>query len=85
MRSKKTIAFKWRHFHWEVISMCRWYCKYGISYRDLDERIEAININRGLLPIRITATQKETSALREFKEQLKTLKEDMAFVISMAL
>jgi hypothetical protein len=47
--------------------------------------LEAININRGPLPIRITATQKETSTLREFKEQLKTLKEDMAPVISIAL
>jgi transposase-like protein len=30
--------FKWRHFHGEVILQCvRWYCKYGISYRDLEE------------------------------------------------
>ena len=30
--------FKWRHFHGEVIMQCvRWYCKYGISYRDLEE------------------------------------------------
>jgi transposase-like protein len=38
MRSTKPIAFKWRHFHGEVILQCvRWYCKYGISYRDLEE------------------------------------------------
>lgn len=31
-------AFKWRHFGGEVIFQCvRWYCKYGISYRDLEE------------------------------------------------
>jgi len=30
--------FKWRHFHSEVIMQCvRWYCKYGIRYRDLEE------------------------------------------------
>ncbi len=30
--------FKWRHFHGEMITQCvRWYCKYGISYRDLEE------------------------------------------------
>ena len=30
--------FKWRHFHGEVIMLCvRWYCKYGVSYRDLEE------------------------------------------------
>ncbi|WP_058533931.1 IS6 family transposase [Legionella saoudiensis] len=38
MRSTKPTAFKWRHFHGEVILQCvRWYCKYGISYRDLEE------------------------------------------------
>ena len=30
--------FKWRHYHGEIILGCvRWYCKYGISYRDLEE------------------------------------------------
>ena len=30
--------FKWRHFSGEIILQCvRWYCKYGISYRDLEE------------------------------------------------
>src|SRR5512147_2781413 len=30
--------FKWRHFAGEVILLCvRWYCRYGISYRDLEE------------------------------------------------
>jgi IS6 family transposase len=30
--------FKWRHFSGEIILLCvRWYCKYGISYRDLEE------------------------------------------------
>jgi transposase, IS6 family len=30
--------FKWRHFAGELILLCvRWYCKYGISYRDLEE------------------------------------------------
>lgn len=31
-------AFKWRHFQGDVILQCvRWYCKYGISYRNLEE------------------------------------------------
>ena len=31
-------VFKWRHFAPDVILWCvRWYCKYGISYRDLEE------------------------------------------------
>ncbi len=30
--------FKWRHFQGEIIlGAVRWYCKYGISYRDLEE------------------------------------------------
>lgn len=30
--------FKWKHFRGEMILGCvRWYCKYGISYRDLEE------------------------------------------------
>jgi transposase, IS6 family len=30
--------FKWKHFQGEIILGCvRWYCKYGISYRDLEE------------------------------------------------
>lgn len=38
MSSSRPIDFKWRHFHQEIILQCvRWYCKYGISYRDLEE------------------------------------------------
>jgi transposase-like protein len=30
--------FKWRHFEGEVILWAvRWYCRYGISYRDLEQ------------------------------------------------
>jgi len=30
--------FKWRHFEHDIIIWAiRWYCKYGISYRDLEE------------------------------------------------
>ena len=37
--------FKWRHFRGEMILSCvRWYCKYGISYRDLAEMM----LERGL-------------------------------------
>ncbi|WP_131756928.1 IS6 family transposase, partial [Fluoribacter gormanii] len=42
MRSTKPIAFKWRHVQGELILQCvRWYCKYGISYRDLEEMMSA--------------------------------------------
>ena len=37
--------FKWKHFRGEIILGCvRWYCKYGISYRDLVEMM----IERGV-------------------------------------
>jgi IS6 family transposase len=33
-------AFKWRHFAGQVILWAvRWYCRYGISYRDLEEML----------------------------------------------
>lgn len=33
--------FKWRHYRGEIILGCvRWYCKYGISYRDLEEMMQ---------------------------------------------
>jgi transposase-like protein len=36
-------VFKRRRFPAEIILLCvRWYCKYGISYRDL----ESPNLNR---------------------------------------
>jgi len=30
--------FKWRHFEGEIILWAvRWYCRYGVSYRDLEQ------------------------------------------------
>jgi IS6 family transposase len=37
--------FKWRHFHSEIILLCvRWYLRYALSYRDLEEMM----LERGL-------------------------------------
>ncbi len=37
--------FKWRHFAPDIILLCvRWYCRYQLSYRDVEE----INRERGL-------------------------------------
>ncbi len=34
-------GFKWRHFRGEIILWAvRWYCRYGVSYRDLEEMLE---------------------------------------------
>jgi len=36
--SERDNPFKWRHYEGEIILGCvRWYCKYGISYRELEE------------------------------------------------
>ena len=33
-------AFKWRHFEGEIVLWAvRWYCRYGVSYRDLEEML----------------------------------------------
>jgi len=38
MTSKQPSDFKWHHCQGEIILQCvRWHCKYGISYRDLEE------------------------------------------------
>ena len=38
--------FKWRHFQGEIILWAvRWYCKYGISYRELEEMLKERGID----------------------------------------
>lgn len=35
-----SVDFKWRHYRGEVILWAvRWYCRYGISYRELEEML----------------------------------------------
>ena len=37
--------FKWRHFEAEIILLCvRWYLRYALSYRDLEEMM----VERGI-------------------------------------
>ena len=39
-------VFKWRHFEGEIILWAvRWYCKYGISYRELEEMMQERGID----------------------------------------
>lgn len=64
MRSTKPTAFKWCHFHGEVILQCvRWYCKYRLSYRDLEEMMA----ERGL-------ALDHTTVYRWFSMMLQSLK-----------
>ncbi len=49
--------FKWRHFLPEIILLnVRWYCRYSLSYRDLEEmmqergmKVDHSTINRWVL------------------------------------
>jgi IS6 family transposase len=43
--------FQWRHFEPTIILLCvRWYCRYSLSYRDLEEMMRG----RGLAVDRVT-------------------------------
>ena len=46
-----TNPFKWRHYSAEIILLCiRWYLRYGLSYRDLEEMMA----ERGLSVVHTT-------------------------------
>ena len=41
----ETNLFKWGHYESEIILLCvRWYLRYALSYRDLEEMMEERNI-----------------------------------------
>jgi transposase, IS6 family len=45
MNSQNQNPFKWRHFQSDIILLCvRWYLRYSLSYRDLEEMM----LERGL-------------------------------------
>lgn len=58
--------FKWRHFQGDVILWAvRWYCRYGVSYRDLEQMMSECGVSvdhctraksalRQSLPIHVT-------------------------------
>lgn len=44
--------FKWRHFENEIILLnVRWYIRYALSYRDLEEMMMERGLNSGPTPI----------------------------------
>lgn len=60
--------FKWRHFSGEIILWAvRWYCKYGISYRDLEEMAQ----ERGLSVDHTTLYRWVQSYAPEMHKRLK--------------
>ena len=66
MNKYQPTDFKWRHFHGEVIMQCvRWYCKYGISYRDLEEMMT----ERGLTIINTHINPAYNQAINALKKE----------------
>jgi IS6 family transposase len=48
---RNSSPFKWRHYAPDVIFLCvRWYCRYSLSYRDLEEMMR----ERGLTVDHVT-------------------------------
>jgi transposase, IS6 family len=46
MRRNRLALFKGRHFESEMIVLCvRWYLRFGLSFRDLEERMAERNLN----------------------------------------
>jgi IS6 family transposase len=46
MRRKRLALFKGRHFEAEMIVLCvRWYLRFGLSFRDLEEMMAERNLN----------------------------------------
>jgi hypothetical protein len=42
----ETNLLKWRHYESEIILLCvRWYLRYALSYRDLEEMMEERNLS----------------------------------------
>jgi len=61
--------FKGRHFEGEIVLWAvRWYCRYGVSYRDLEQMmgergVSVDHINDFPLGSEIRARDRETAAL----------------------
>ena len=58
--------FHGRHFQGEIILWAvRWYCKYGISYRELQEMLaeRGVNVDHEYLPLGSTLYESKNGSL----------------------
>ncbi len=63
-----THDFKWRHFRGEIIPWAvRWYCRYGVSYRDLEEMLE----ERGVSVDHTTTCRRVRAYAAEIERRLR--------------
>jgi transposase-like protein len=65
--------FKWRHFEAEIILLCvRWYLRYALSYRDLEEMMR----ERGLSVDHTTIYRSRAALRARVGEALPTISEN---------
>ena len=66
--------FKWRHFQADIILLCvRWYLRYALSYRDLEEMM----LERGLHVDHTTIYRSRAAVRSGTGEALPTASEGM--------
>jgi hypothetical protein len=52
MRERQSALFRGRHFRSEVIILCvRWYLRYPLSYRDLEEMMANVDYPLTIRPL----------------------------------
>ncbi len=69
MSSQSQNPFKWRHFQADIILLCvRWYLRYALSYRDLEEMIR----ERGLYIDHTTIYRRGTTLRTRIRKALPT-------------
>ena len=63
----ETNPFKWRHYESEIILLCvRWYLRYALSYRDLEEMMNerGLSVNHTTIYRWVQAYAPELEILR---------------------
>lgn len=84
MKQSKS-SFKWRHFEPSITLLCvRWYCRYQLSYRDLEEMMK----ERGLpvdhtitIEFMLSARRDVSAAKRFFKKLMRADHRRLPFTI----
>ena len=65
---RSSSPFKWRHYAPDVILLCvRWYCRYSLSYRDLEEMMR----ERGLTVDHVTIFRRVQKYAPEINKRMR--------------
>jgi IS6 family transposase len=77
-KRRRVSAFKWRQFAGEVILWAvRWYCRYGISYRELEEMLgeRGVAVDHGRWKYLYRAIDKDGATLDFFLADRRNAKD----------